>query len=109
YRRSQGASWEGVAQEAESENEPACTTASRPEDGSGASSTSRPGRGRALGRAATCWSTAAAEPRPAGLSQAAAAVLQHVAISEPETAVPLTIDKQDAGAAQHRPGCRTSS
>src|SRR6266542_6720857 len=29
--------------------------------------------------------------------------------SEPETALPLTNGKQDAGAAQHRPGCRASS
>src|SRR5262245_48982981 len=74
-----------------------------------ASSTSAPGRGRALGRAAGSGPVATSELRPARLFQADVATGPEPATSEPETAGPLTNRKQGAGAAQRRPGCSASS
>ena len=67
------------------------------------SSTSRPGRGRALGRAASADLSRRAGLRLALSTQTARRDKSAEAISEPETAVPLTSAEQNARAAQRRP------
>jgi hypothetical protein len=50
-----------------------------------------------------------AEPRLVGLAQAAPLRMRDVAVSEPETAVRVTLVGQNAGAAQRHPRCSASS
>jgi hypothetical protein len=76
---------------------------------SSGASTSAPGRGRALGRAANVTVGERSGPRLARSSQADRSPTVTLAISDPETALPLTDDKRNAGAAQRRPGCSASS
>jgi len=72
-------------------------------------STSRPGRGRALGRARSITTWSASGRRPAGSFQADADHVVIDRVSEPESALPLANGKQGAGSAQRRPRCRASS
>jgi len=76
---------------------------------SSGASTSAPGSGRALGRAVAKRLQYGAEPRLSGLFQTAPYCKRLATVSEPETALPLTIGKQGAGAAQRRPRCSASS
>jgi len=76
---------------------------------SSGASTSAPGRGRALGRAGDVTTAVTSELRRARLFQADVTAVVASPISEPETALPLTIGKQGAEAAQRRPRCSASS
>src|SRR5207249_2776048 len=79
----------------------------RPGRASG-SSTSRPGRGRALGRARPRAILPGAGPRPAWSARAAPGSIARGRISEPETALRVMAGDRTAGAALRRPGCEAS-